>query len=89
MNRQIWKFPIAIRDEQSLLMPRGSEILSVQEQKGLICVWALADIDAPFEKRLIRIYGTGHPIEGEPGEFIATVQTDGGNLMRHIFEVKS
>lgn len=68
-------------------MPQGAVILSAQEQRGAICVWYLCDPSQPPTTRRIRVSGTGWDLHSPPGRFIGTVQTDGGNLVWHIFEV--
>jgi hypothetical protein len=85
--KRIFKFPLAIIDIQSIDMPEGAEILSVQNQNGAVCAWALCDPIAPLVGCEIRIVGTGNPTPDNPGKFLGTVQTYDGSLVWHIFEV--
>ena len=90
MKKTIWKFELIIGDSQEVKMPKGSEILSVQMQNGIPCLWALV---IPDEKRTeikkIETFGTGHPMMYDLGIvrlFIGTYQVKG--LVFHVFEFK-
>jgi len=83
----IWKFPLEVTDWQIVKMPIGAKILDVQVQHGGICLWALCDENAEKESRHFLIFGTGEGnLPDYPGEYIATVQKEGGSLIWHIFE---
>jgi hypothetical protein len=43
-----WKYVIG---SEPVSMPKGAEILSVQEQRDEICVWALVDPSRPVNLR--------------------------------------
>jgi len=82
----IWKFPFAVADSFSLVLPSGARILTIQEQFGMPCMWALCDPTRAMEFRTFRIYGTGHTV-GSPGDgYIGTFQQQGGALVWHVFE---
>ena len=49
-------------------------------------LWALVDPDQPNEWRTFEMYGTGHPMPANPGEYVETFQMDGGALVWHVFE---
>lgn len=81
-------------------MPRGAEVLSVGEQHGWMCVWALVDTEAPIESRRFATVGTGHEIDlrdDAGGQicmtlskryFIGTVHFSGPTpLVFHIFDL--
>lgn len=86
--QKIWKYPLAITDVQRLSMPERAEILSVADQDGTLCLWAMVDTHALREEvRTIEIIGTGNPISTPTGYarlFIGTA------VMRpfvwHVFE---
>jgi hypothetical protein len=81
MNFSIWKFELQITDIQTLYIPEGADILSVQNQNGELCMWAIVDIHVPKVPRHFKVIGTGHRIETlKDTKWIATV--------RHVFEVK-
>jgi hypothetical protein len=58
----VWKFPLAITDQQQIEMPVGAEILHVEPQEKTLCLWARVDPDAPLEGRAFVITGTGNPV---------------------------
>lgn len=89
----IWKFNLKITDRQTVEMPFGAEILSVQQQGSAgLQLWAIVDPDGAKEHRVIEIVGTGNPMqdvtkEGLARLHLATVQTNGGLLAWHVFEL--
>ncbi len=90
MKKSIWKYVI----NPSILtieMPKDAEILTVQQQNGEACIWALVNPDAEKEERVFEIFGTGHNILlGDYNEirrrYINTFQLNGGALVFHLFE---
>ena len=70
-------------------MPKGAEVLTVQTQGKAERpeLWALVNPDAATEPRTFRTYGTGHPIDHDPGRYVATYQLHGGGLVFHVFEI--
>jgi len=91
MIRKVFKYTIPIEDTFELKMPQGAEILTVQEQYDEPHIWALCDPDAPEEKRVFRLAGTGHPIRYDMGvdyKYIGTFQLHRGGFIGHLFEYK-
>lgn len=86
--KTIFKYELPINDTAYVPMPAGAKILSAQVQNERPCIWAEVDSDAAIEMRLIIVHGTGHPVL-QHGEFIGTIQIDGGRLVFHIFEGSS
>lgn len=84
--KTIWKYQLEIVGEQSIQLPEGAEILSAQVQCESLCLWALVTPANPIQRRIIEIIGTGHPLDESERKYISTVQADGGDLVRHIFE---
>ena len=82
----ILKWDLRIDDLQIIDIPLGAELLTVQTQGGQPRLWAACDENAPLRPRRIAMYGTGHPINGHPGIYIATFQVDSGALVFHAFE---
>lgn len=82
----IWKFPLALTDRQDVVMPRGARVLSVAEQHGKLCLWALVNPDADRVKRALRIAGTGHPCDARAAHLVGTVLCAGGSLVWHVFD---
>lgn len=83
----ILKYAVAVTDRQTIYLPTGARILSVQWQNDALRLWALCDASTETtEPRRIAIYGTGHPIQDDPGVWLATFQTPGGAMVFHVFE---
>ena len=88
----IWKFSLVVTDRQTVTMPVGAEVLSVQMQGNVLCLWAVVNPDAERIIRTFEIFGTGHPMpdvlkEGLARLHIDTVQARGGSLVWHVFEL--
>lgn len=82
---EVWKFELAIDDEQKVPMPEGAELLHVAEQYGKIALWArVIPTGQPVANRVILMRGTGHPIWTQP--YVGTVVTAGGALVWHVFD---
>jgi len=81
---KILKWPLEVTDHQILSLPVDAQILSVQMQNGVMCLWALCE-GCASKDRHIGIYGTGQPLTGNPGAYIDTVQD--GSFVWHVFEV--
>jgi len=87
--KAIWKFGLDIIDVQTVSMPEGAKILSVQAQNGMPYLWAEVDVEATPKDRTIEIFGTGHPMRCDMGvsrEYIETFQIRGGQLVFHVYE---
>jgi hypothetical protein len=84
--KTIYKYPILVVDEQTVIMPFGAEILTVQMQNGQPCLWALVDTSNPINQRHIQVRGTGHDCS-DAGRYIGTFQMENGELVFHVFEV--
>lgn len=80
----IWKYELQLTDRQTVVMPIGSEILSVDNQRGSLCLWAMADPEQPEQNRNIEIIGTGNPMLDGRREFIGTVVMN--PFVWHVFE---
>lgn len=83
----IWRFNLAITDEQTISMPAHARILAVGVREGNLCLWARVDPEMTLEQRCFRILGTGNPIEpplrGET--YLGTA--DMGMFVWHVWEV--
>lgn len=80
----IYKYAVTVTRKQQIIMPRGARILSAQCQGDNIQLWAVVDPHETYVNRSINVLGTGHEFFGNPGEFIATVQT--GPYVWHLFD---
>jgi hypothetical protein len=83
--KTIWKYPIEIHEYFNIDMPKDAEVLSIQDQKGIICMWVLVNPHNQLERRGFRIYPTGQPVEYN-GDYIGTFQLSGGDIILHLFE---
>lgn len=87
MTQTIYKYELQIEDTQTLALPKGAQVLTVQVQHGKVCLWALVNPKQPvLEDHTIEMRGTGHPIESGGLRYYSTVQLDGGRLVFHVFE---
>lgn len=88
MMKTIFKYQLKVTDAQLLFLPKGAEILTVQVQNNIPCLWALIDPnEIAKEQHYIETYGTGTPINIEAEKrYIATYQLAGGMLVWHVFE---
>ena len=84
--KTIYKYTLTGLDKGRLELPVGAEILTVQEQRGMVCLWAIVEPKAKKETRVFKIFGTGHDIPDNPGKYINTFMTDGGAFVWHVFE---
>lgn len=85
--RQVWKYPIET-GESCIEMPEGAQLLFVDTQSDLICLWALVDPDATKEKRHFMLVGTGHDVPDQTKlDYIGSGMLFGGQLVFHVFEV--
>jgi hypothetical protein len=85
--KTIWKFTIQLVDKQVISVPKGTVIRHVAEQNGLVCLWGEVDPDTKvYDDRTVCIYGTGHPLPDNPGEYIGSVMIRNGTLVFHIYE---
>lgn len=84
MNLSVWKFPLAVTDEQVIVVPDGATPLHVDVQDRVLCIWVLVSpYEAPAEQT-IRIYGTGHKVDSDLSQFhVGTVLI--GLLVWHVF----
>lgn len=83
----IYKYPLAVLDEQEVSMPGSAVVLCVQIQAGHgPCLWARVNTEFSLEKRTFLIVGTGNPFpeSKRPPVYIGTVQQ--GPFVWHVFE---
>lgn len=84
--KKIYKYPILIEDKQVISMPINAEILTVQIQNGVPCIWALVDTSSPLSDVSVRVYPTGGEVYPSPNlKYCGTFQLIGGGLVFHVF----
>ena len=87
MDYRIYKYTLEIPYNHIVEMPQDAQILSVANQDGNLCLWAMGDVDRPSAPRLIETIGTGHPVVQDMGverRFIGTVLIN--QFVWHVFE---
>jgi hypothetical protein len=81
--KRIYKYEL---EENSVEMPIGAKILSIQMQNNRAYIWALVDTDAECEFRYFVMIGTGHDFpQVDAFTYINTIQD--GRFVWHIFEL--
>jgi len=86
--KTIWKYNLKIDDEQVVNLPKNAEILTVQNQQGNPCLWALVSPIKETEPRIIVCRGTGHDINFRNFtlQYISSAQFYDGDIVFHYFE---
>ncbi|MRM83380.1 hypothetical protein [Riemerella anatipestifer] len=85
MKKVIFKYSLQVEDEQIISMQKGAEILTVQEQHGKPCLWALANPEAEKEEVKLVMVGTGHIFNTKNLKYIGTCQLINRLFPVHIF----
>lgn len=87
MAKSIWKFPVAVTNEQVVEMPTDAKILTVAMQGETACLWVEVNPDAEGKHyRTICIFGTGQPMPDDPGAYIGSFMLHGGALVFHAYD---
>lgn len=84
----VYKYPIG-PGNTLIRMPRGAQLLTAQDQSGVVYIWALVDQSAPFVYRNVVIYGTGHDIQDAdvPNlKYVNTFFIENGRFVFHVFD---
>jgi len=84
MTNVIYTYQLELTDTQTIEMKMGAEILTVQAQDGILCIWALVNPKLSNVKRTFEIIGTGNPFYITKFKYISTAQMNG--FVWHIFE---
>ncbi|OPB96846.1 hypothetical protein BAS10_07295 [Elizabethkingia meningoseptica] len=86
--RKIFKYQLEIKDFNEIEMPMHAEVISLQVQNDIPCIWAIVNPDYPVEKRKFMTVGTGNEMpECLPEIFIGTYQLPELGLVFHCFEI--
>lgn len=83
-QRVVYKYPLQITDKQIVQLPEIREILCVQIQNKVPCLWAYVDPNSKNEPVEIVTMGTGHVLAKKSRKYISTYQF--GELVFHVFE---
>ena len=85
----IFKYRLELSSRQYIEVPCDAEFLTVQLQRGEICLWAVVDPGKVNVSQEFVIRGTGHPLPDKSFEilqFLGTVQTQDAYVW-HVFRV--
>ena len=86
MNK-IYKYQLEVTDTQIISIPAGSDLLCVQSQNGVPCLWAVVNPKIKvFEQVEIIIHGTGHDVFDNIGQYLGTFQLMNGSFVGHCFK---
>lgn len=88
----VYKYPCLHSEMFNIEMPVGAKILTVQHQKEKPVMWALVNPDEINKTmRSFLWIHTGEPVALDYDEliYVDTLQSLGGNLIFHLFEVIS
>jgi hypothetical protein len=77
-KRRIFKYELAVKPKQVIMMPKGAVILSFSRQGPLPFVWASVDENQPREPRAFRLVTTGEVFNEERCVFVGHTQLGGG-----------
>lgn len=86
---EVWKYPLAILDEQTVFLPYGSTFLSLISQNDVPTLYVLVNPYTDLQEYWhITLRGTGHPMGEEMlrvSLFAGTISTHEGRLIWHIW----
>ncbi len=87
--KTIWKFELIPNRIQSVPIPFGGQILSVQTKGDNIpMLWVLVDPDVPPSERYLGIYTTNTEVPDNPGRYVGSFLIYDGSLEFHLFEME-
>ena len=94
--KTVYKYQLRLTDEQEIRIPTliendvlvklSDQVLKIETQRGIPCMWVLVDSDAEKLPRHVFTRGTGHSCDDRRrDEYLGTYQLDNGNLIFHVF----
>lgn len=86
--RVVYKYVVDVADTVTVQMPHGAELLHLDMQMGLPCIWALVDTDQKEVPHQFAWRGTGHDCSGlRADQHVGTVLLHSGRLVFHLFDL--
>ena len=86
--KTIWKFELTPNRIQSVPLPTGAQILTVQTKgDNAPLLWALVDPEMPTQDRYLGIYTTNTAVPDDPGQYVGSFLLYEGSLEFHLFEM--
>ena len=58
-GRVIFKYQMPVQESFIMDLPKGAEIIRVQDQDGMFWMWTIVNTSAPMEKRCFKAFKTG------------------------------
>lgn len=86
MTKIIWKFEFPIDDYFKIKMPEGAEIIHINTQNDVPCIWTIVNPENKEIYHKFVIKGTGHSFTGVEKEYVGTIHLKG--LVFHVFTRK-
>jgi hypothetical protein len=84
--KTIYKYQLKTTDDQIIEMPSDAEILTVQVQNGIPCIWVKVNTELPTIPYHFKIHGAGHPVTNDYNyKYIGTYQLNNGELVFHVW----
>ena len=87
-NYSVWKYTLEVKGSQTIALPLGAEVISVDTQEQDIVVYALVNTKEDQKQDVeVLVYGTGHEINLNITDykFLGTAKLNNGLLMFHVF----
>lgn len=91
MMHTIYKEVLEVTDQQNIMLPKGAEVLTVQVQRSVPCIWYKFPKQFSNEKEpwSFQTFGTGHDVPAtDIGQYVGTYQIRDGSLIFHVFGKK-
>ena len=85
--KKIYKYHVGIVDHQVIEMSRNAQILSVQFQDGILCMWALVNPDEPKVAREFAVIGTGNLFNTKGMAIVHIASCQDSTYVWHIFDL--
>jgi len=91
--KRIYKYQLETIDEQFIEVPLllgnmfEKQVLKVDTQHGIPCIWIMVDDEQQKIRRKILIRGTGHECSGgiDPDTYLGSYQLYDGAFVGHVF----
>lgn len=83
----VWKYELNTNNNIVLEIPLGAELLDIQMQGNIPCIWVKVNTTEPLIHRTFRIVGTGHELPNTEIDYCGTFQMSDGMLIFHLFEL--
>lgn len=89
--KTIYKYETPFEPKFTIKLPKGAEILCVQQDQktNIPCIWAMIETENEPEERYFELFGTGRGVYCDMGierKYIGTYQYQKGEFVGHLFE---